>query len=152
MLSHLNVIANIVQGSLHDNPGRKRSNVTTQAALGLLPLSHIYGLTVNGLMSQYRGDECVILPKFDLTTLLSAIQRFKLQQLNLVPPILIQLVSAKETDKYDLSSVRFVFSGAAPLGIELTEDILKKFPTWKVGQGYGKNALVRLCLSSASVE
>jgi acyl-CoA synthetase (AMP-forming)/AMP-acid ligase II len=137
MLSHLNVIANIVQGSLHDDPGRKRSNVTTQAALGLLPLSHIYGLTVNGLMSQYRGDECVILPKFDLTTLLSAIQRFKLQQLNLVPPILIQLVSAKETNKYDLSSVRFVFSGAAPLGIELTEDILKKFPTWKVGQGYG---------------
>lgn len=139
MLSHLNIIANIVQGALLDDPGRKHNKISTQATLGLLPLSHIYGLTVNALISQYRGDECVILPKFELASLLSAIQRFKLEQLNLVPPILIQLVSSKETDKYDLTSVRFAFSGAAPLGIELTQDLLKKFPSWNVGQGYGKN-------------
>lgn len=133
-------MANIIQADLHDSLARKKYGFETQVTLGLLPLSHIYGLTMNALVSQYRGDEVIILPKFELKSLLNAIQRFRLEQLNIVPPIIIQLVASKETEKYDLSSVRFIFSGAAPLGIELTEDLLKKFPTWSVGQGYGKSS------------
>lgn len=137
MISHRNIIANVVQSTVFELPARKKQGVETQVTLGLLPLSHIYGLTMNALLGQYRGDEVVILAKFELITLLKAIERFKLAQINVVPPLLIQLLGSKETDKYDLSSVRFVFSGAAPLGTELTEDLLKKFPSWKIGQGYG---------------
>lgn len=47
------------------------------------------------------------------------------------------LSSRHELDKYDLGSVRSVFTGAAPLGKETIEGIRKLFPQWRVGQGYG---------------
>jgi len=41
--------------------------------------------------------------------------------------------------KYDLSSVRSIFTGAAPLGAETAEELQKIYPTWKIRQGYGKS-------------
>ena len=53
--------------------------------------------------------------------------------------MIIQLLRERETCKrYDLSSVRFVFSGAAPLGEETIHKIEQRFPTWNVGQAYGE--------------
>lgn len=40
-------------------------------------------------------------------------------------------------EKYDLSSVWSLFTGAAPLGQETAEDLQKIFPSWKIRQGYG---------------
>jgi acyl-coenzyme A synthetase/AMP-(fatty) acid ligase len=40
--------------------------------------------------------------------------------------------------QYDLSSVRFVFSGAAPLGEETIAELEQLYPAWKIGQAYGK--------------
>lgn len=75
--------------------------------------------------------------------LLSAIQRFKIEQMALVPPIMIHMLSSQaECAKYDISSVRFIFSGAAPLGKETMEDLLKVWPKWNICQGYGKRVLV----------
>jgi acyl-coenzyme A synthetase/AMP-(fatty) acid ligase len=39
--------------------------------------------------------------------------------------------------KYDLSSIRLLFTGAAPLGKETAEELLKIYPNWRIGQGYG---------------
>lgn len=41
--------------------------------------------------------------------------------------------------KYDLSSVRLVFSGAAPLGGETIQKIKEVYPSWLIGQGYGNS-------------
>lgn len=139
MISHQNVIANIMQTTAYESVSRKQHGVDTQAIIGLLPLSHIYALTLIALLSQYRGDGVIILPKFELDTFLSAVQKYKINQLSVVPPILIQILDQKaKCDKYDLSSVRWVFSGAAPLGSELMEDLLVRYPKWRIGQGYGK--------------
>lgn len=46
-------------------------------------------------------------------------------------------------DKYDLSSVQALFTGAAPLGRETAEDLQKQYPEWKIRQGYGM--LLRTC-------
>ena len=49
------------------------------------------------------------------------------------------MLSAKnECDKYDLSSVRFLYTGAAPTGKETVEELLRRYPTWRIGQGYGE--------------
>lgn len=138
MISHQNVIANVMQTTVYEKVGRQKNGVDTQVILGILPFSHIYALTLITLLSQYRGDEVIILPKFELETLLTAVHSFKINQLSVVPPILIQLFHNKAMcDKYDLSSVRWVFSGAAPLGSELQENLLKRYPKWGIGQGYG---------------
>lgn len=140
MISHRNVIANVMQSGAFDNVSRQKDGVDTQVVLGLLPLSHIYALTLVALLGQYRGDEAIILPKFELDTFLASVQNFKINQLSVVPPILIQILHNKaQCDKYDLSSVRWVFSGAAPLGSELMEDLLVRYPKWRIGQGYGKS-------------
>ena len=41
-------------------------------------------------------------------------------------------------DKFDLSSIDAVFTGAAPLGAETAEALQKQHPEWRIRQGYGK--------------
>ncbi|KAK8877251.1 acetyl-CoA synthetase-like protein [Apiospora arundinis] len=149
MVSHRNVIANMMQLRWFESVGRRQKGVETQVALGVLPLSHIYGLIVVALSSIYRGDQVVILPKFELRGLLECTQRFKINQLNLVPPVIIQLLRNQPLcRKYDLSSVRYVYTGAAPLGAETHEEVLQAFPGWQIGQGYGMTETATVVLSS----
>lgn len=110
----------------------------TENCLGLLPMSHIYGLVVICHASVYRGDGVIVLPKFDFPTTLQAIQTYKINTLFLVPPIIILMTKNKQLlAKYDLSSVWSLFTGAAPLGKETAEDLQAIFPSWKIRQGYG---------------
>jgi ribosome assembly protein SQT1 len=43
--------------------------------------------------------------------------------------------------KYDLSSVRAIFTGAAPLGAETAEELQRLYPSWKIRQGYGMQSV-----------
>lgn len=138
MVSHYNLIANILQVTALESVGRKSLGVDTQVALGVLPFSHIYGITIISLLAVFRGDQIIVLPKFELNSLLQAVQTFKIQQLNIVPPILVQMISnALQCAKYDLSSIRLLYSGAAPLGKETVDELKKIYPKWYVTQGYG---------------
>lgn len=56
----------------------------TENVLGLLPMSHIYGLVVISHASIYRGDGVIVLPKFEFTATLQAIQDYKIGSLFLV--------------------------------------------------------------------
>jgi acyl-CoA synthetase (AMP-forming)/AMP-acid ligase II len=86
----------------------------------------------------WRGDELIVLPKFEFTDFLQAIERFKINYIPVVPPIVVRMLSDRDIlKKYDLSSIRLVFTGAAPLGKQTAEELLKLYPKWKIGQGYG---------------
>jgi len=139
MISHYNVIANVLQIEAFEKPVRdRRPGITDEVALALLPLSHIYGLVVVAQASTYRGDSCIVLPKFELQTFLKAIETYKIQTLYIVPPIIIQLLKSEaECKKYNLESVRSLFTGAAPLGAETAAELQKIYKTWKIRQGYG---------------
>ncbi|CAJ2503683.1 Uu.00g110770.m01.CDS01 [Anthostomella pinea] len=149
MIAHRNVIANMMQIRWHDSVGRKAQNISTQICMGLLPLSHIYGLVVIAAAGPYRGDGVVVLPRFELRTLLESIQRFRVNFMHLVPPIIIQLLRNHQTcATYDLTSVRFIYTGAAPLGAETHTAIERAFPNWKIGQGYGMTETSTVVTSS----
>lgn len=139
MISHRNVISNILQIATFEKPVRdKRPGNGSEVGLGLLPLSHIYGLVVIAQGSTWRGDGCIILPKFELQSYLKAIQDHKIETLYVVPPIIIQMAKNQQScAKYDLSSVNSIFTGAAPLGAETAEELQKIYPSWKIRQGYG---------------
>lgn len=144
MISHQNVIANIMQIVLHERPSREARarnlgvDAYSENALGLLPMSHIYGLIVISLVGPYRGDGVIVLPKYELKILLQAVQDFKMQILYLVPPMIIHITKSPDVVKqYDLSSVYAAFTGAAPLGKETSNDLNRIFPDWAVRQGYG---------------
>lgn len=144
MISHRNVIANTMQITTYDNYFRQTlkqpgDEYYVENELGLLPFSHIYALVVMLHAGIYRGDGIVILPKFEFQQLLKAVQDQKISTLYLVPPIVILMTKNKALlDKFDLSAVKIIFTGAAPLGEETAEDLQKQHPDWLIRQGYGE--------------
>ncbi len=134
MLTHRNLVANIAQMStvVGIAPG--------SSTIALLPYFHIYGMTV--LMNLYlaRGGVQITLPRFDLETMLGLIETHRVRHLYVAPPIVLALARHPAVAGYDLSSLEFVFSGAAPLGAELAEACAARLGC-AVIQGYGMTEL-----------
>jgi acyl-CoA synthetase (AMP-forming)/AMP-acid ligase II len=140
MLTHRNLVANVAQTRpLIDLQDEER-------IIAVLPFFHIYGLTV--LMNQglQWGGTVVTLPRFDLEDFLRVIQDHKITRAFVAPPILLALAKHPLVDKYDLSSLRSILSGAAPLDEQLAlaaEQRLRKGADTgvTVAQGYGMTEL-----------
>ncbi|KAF5618013.1 putative phenylacetyl ligase [Fusarium sp. NRRL 25303] len=112
MISHRNIIANVLQLTTYESVSRQKDGIETQACLGALPFSHIYGLLIISFASTFRGDEVVVLPEFDLEKALVAVQTYKIAHMFVVPPIIIRIIHNKTLcSKYDLSSVRWLYTG-----------------------------------------
>lgn len=156
MISHRNVISNVLQIAAFEKPHRDSKQdpgskyPKTEVALGLLPQSHIYALVVICHATTYRGDQVINLPKFEIQQFLNSIQRFKINTLCLVPPIIILMAKNKAAlDKFDLRSVEAIFTGAAPLGAETAEELQSQYPSWKIRQGYGLTETSTVICSTA---
>lgn len=79
-----------------------------------------------------------MLPKFDLTHFLKSIERFQIYELFVVPPVVVMMRNNLDIlKKYDLSSVKFLYTGAAPLGKESVAELRSVYPDWNVCQAYG---------------
>ncbi|MEU5691444.1 4-coumarate--CoA ligase family protein [Actinosynnema sp. NPDC020468] len=130
MLTHRNLVANIVQcGPL------LRIGDTTKI-LAVLPFFHIYGMQVlmnNGL---HVGATVVTMPRFDLPEFLRVIQDHRTDRVYIAPPVAVALAKHPLVDQYDLSGIDTIFSGAAPLDVDLAAAVAKRLGC-KVSQGYG---------------
>lgn len=134
MLTHYNIIANICQISDAD----EMLDLTPKdAVMAVLPFFHIYGMVLVKIAALIRGAHVVSIPRFDKTLFLSLIQKHNISFLPLVPPLVLFLAKDPTVKKYDISSVREIVCGAAPLGPELTQIALKALPGVKIRQGYG---------------
>ncbi len=104
--------------------------------LAVLPLSHIYGLTKILHWPVLVGTPVVVLPRFELGPFCRAVQTHKVTVVMLVPPIALILARDPEVSKWDLSSLRLVVSGAAPMGKDLEDETAARLKC-EVGQAYG---------------
>jgi acyl-CoA synthetase (AMP-forming)/AMP-acid ligase II len=102
----------------------------------VLPFFHIYGMNVLMNMCLHAGATIVTMPRFDLESFLRIIQDHRVTVAFLVPPIVLALAKHPLVDHYDLSSIRSIFSGAAPLGADLAEACGERVGC-SVRQGYG---------------
>jgi len=131
MLSHRNLVANILQV---DAASHLRDGEDT--LIGFLPFFHIYGLVVIMMVGFRSGATLVVMPRFDLAQYLDLIERYRTTVLHVVPPIVLALAKSPAVNGRDFSSVRKLFSGAAPLGADVIGQC-----TARVGcvlqQGYG---------------
>lgn len=82
------------------------------------------------------GLPVIILPKFELEKACQAIQEFGITFASIPPPVVLALAKHPAVAKYDLSTIKFVHSGAAPLGRDLVEMVWDRL-TIPVMQGYG---------------
>jgi 4-coumarate--CoA ligase len=130
MLTHHNLVANLAQGEHAIGMG------DAEVVVAVLPFFHIYGMQVlmNGVL--HYGGTAVTMPRFDLEEFLRIIAEHKVTRAYVVPPIVLALAKHPLVDKYDMSSLRSVFSGAAPLGAELAAEASVRIGC-EVVQGYG---------------
>ncbi|XP_033217318.1 4-coumarate--CoA ligase 1-like [Belonocnema kinseyi] len=132
MLTHKNILTMIQQYDECKVPVT-RVNGTM---LGLMPFSHAYGFCL--LMTVFAfGATQIIISKFEENIFLKAIEKYRIQVLNLAPPLLVFLAKSPIVDKYDLSSVTRVSSGAAPLSVEIEEAVKKRFKLPFIRNSYG---------------
>ncbi|KAN0134265.1 hypothetical protein V8E53_007763 [Lactarius tabidus] len=142
-ISHYAPIANILQAAawwkVNDNnvPWEDRRIRPGDVTTAVLPFYHIYGLVINLHFILFAGSSVVVVPKFDFVGFLESIKRHKVTHLLVVPPMVVLLCKHPATKNYDLSRIRLLFSGAAPLSAELTDSVVKLLPNAFVGQGYG---------------
>ncbi|KAK8608266.1 hypothetical protein V6N13_023693 [Hibiscus sabdariffa] len=135
MLTHKGLVTSVAQQVDGENPNLYFHS--EDVILCTLPMFHIYALNSIMLCGLRVGAAILIMQKFEIGMLLELIQKHKVTVAPMVPPLVLAIAKSSETDKYNLSSVRIVKSGAAPLGQELEDAVKVKFSGAKFGQGYG---------------
>ncbi len=134
MLTHHNLVANLEQFAGHTSYG------DDEVCYAVLPFFHIYGMQILMHAMVSRGVVVVTVPRFDMVQMLELIQTHRITRLFLVPPIVLALAKHPIVDAYDLSSVRQIFSGAAPLGGDVAQAAASRLGC-AMAQGYGMTEL-----------
>jgi acyl-CoA synthetase (AMP-forming)/AMP-acid ligase II len=129
MLTHRNLVATLRQ---HEGIYHVGSDDVLLAAL---PFFHIYGLSIILGYGLRHGATIVTLPRFDPQRWLSLIETQRVTWLHVAPPMIL-LLTSPEAAQADLTSLRHVVSGAAPLDSALTARAEARIGC-RIGQGYG---------------
>jgi acyl-CoA synthetase (AMP-forming)/AMP-acid ligase II len=130
MLTHENLIANTLQVQACELIKESDTLVC------VLPLFHIYGMVVIMNVGLYVGAQIVVMPRFDLASFLKNLQDYGVTLAHVVPPIMLALAQHPSVDNYDLSKLRTLFSGAAPLSEKLARACSERL-NCSIRQGYG---------------
>jgi acyl-CoA synthetase (AMP-forming)/AMP-acid ligase II len=135
MLTHRSIATNLAQLSpaMPMGPGDR--------ILAVLPFFHIYGLTALMNAPLRQGATVVVLPRFELDTFLAAIQKHRITGLYVAPPIVLALAKHPAVAGYDLSSLKYIISSAAPLDATLAAACSERLGLPPVGQAYGMTEL-----------
>ncbi|KAL2357169.1 putative 4-coumarate-CoA ligase [Cryomyces antarcticus] len=139
-ITHRNYVANTAQYT-HMSSLLPDADETRKRArwLCFLPMYHAMAQTIFCVVGPVRGIPVYLMPKFDFLKMLEKVQKYRITDLTLVPPVVVALAKHPATKKYDLSSVERVGSGAAPLGREVCAEVETLWPAGKINvkQGWG---------------
>jgi len=130
MLTHRNLVATVCLAE----PVLAASQEAV--LIGVLPLFHVYGLALLLGITLHIGATMVTMPRFDLEEFLRLLQDYRVTHAAVVPPLVLALAKHPLVDRYDLSALRVVGSGAAPLGANLQDSCAGRLGC-AVGQGLG---------------
>lgn len=129
-LTHRNLVANISQTMPVER--LQKGEVT----VGVLPFYHIYGMTIILSMALRCGATVVTMPRFEMEDFCALVTDHGIESGYLVPPIILGLAKSPVVDEYDLSSLDYITSGAAPLGKDVAKACADRLGCM-VKQGYG---------------
>ena len=130
MLSHRNLVSNVAQ--IEPINGMTPDDVV----LAVLPFFHIYGMTVLLNAALKARASLLVMPRFDMVEFLEGTQQHKVTYAFIAPPVAVALAKHPIVDKYDLSSIHTMLSGAAPLDAELGNAVATRLDL-NMAQGFG---------------
>ena len=102
-----------------------------------VPLFHVTGCNSQLLPTCENGDALVIMPVFEVQAFLRAIRDERLNILTSVPAVFWLAINQPNFKEIDVSQVRWVTYGGAPIAPELVARIMESFPNARVGNGFG---------------
>jgi 4-coumarate--CoA ligase len=145
MISHGNHVANASQViKLRELTPDWETLQETAKWLCMLPMYHAYGQSYFITIAARVGTPVYVMKRFDLVQMLECAQKYKITTFHLVPPIAVLLAKSPLTKNYDLSSIRSVGSGAAPLSTSIMKEVDALFP-----EETGMKMTVSIVVSSA---
>lgn len=103
---------------------------------GILPFFHSFGLTTVMNFSIWMAGTDILIPRPEPLVILQAIQKYKINFYPAVPTIYVGLLNHPDIAKYDISSIKGCFSGAAPLPVEVIKEFEAKTGA-QICEGYG---------------
>jgi len=83
------------------------------------------------------GGHCVILPRFDVRQLLQCIATYRINSMTLVPTMLRMMLDHPDFSTFDLSSLKMIAYGAAPMPLALLRKVIAAFPSTEIFQTFG---------------
>ncbi|CAL0330361.1 unnamed protein product [Lupinus luteus] len=132
MLTHKGLVTTVAQQVAGENPNIYLHS--KDVILCVLPLYHIFAINSALLCGLRVGAAILIMQRFEIIKVLELVQKHKVTFAPFVPPIILAIAKNPEVERYDLSSIRMIMSGAAPLGKELVEAWNAKLPKVTLGQ------------------
>ena len=133
MLTHRNLVANTIQiGKWYYN-----ANDGEDSMIAVLPLFHVFAMTVVMNMSVMKGMELFIMPQFTVPELLELIKNEHPAYVAAVPTMYIAMANHDSVGNYDFSSIKFCLSGGAPLPADVKRIYEQRTKAKLVGEGYG---------------
>ena len=109
MLTHRNLVANLCQIDKIETTG------PGDVVLGILPFFHIFGITVIVNAAFSTGATVIVVPRFEAQTFLGILERHRITQAFVPPPLALLLAKHPAVDSVDLSALR-VITSAPPHG------------------------------------
>lgn len=130
MLSHANLYTNAVVTA------KQLPLVPSDVALAALPLFHIYGMTTAMNAPFLVGARVVLLPRFEVETVMKTIEHEKVTSFCGVPTMYIAVINHPEVSRFNLKSIRTCISGGAPLPVAVRKKFIEITGSSLV-EGYG---------------
>ncbi|KAG6829464.1 hypothetical protein H0H92_004426 [Tricholoma furcatifolium] len=146
-ISHYGLIANIIQMAAHNQIETTHRSRTARGfrpgdvAIGVLPFYHVAGLVIGLHFAMFCAMSVVVIEKYNILSTLESIVRHRITHLVIVPPLAIELckehVKHPAVKNHDLSAVKHILIGAAPVPKEVQAQLFESFPDAQIGQAYG---------------
>lgn len=130
MITHFNLVANTLQSM---NAVEARED---DILISFLPFNHIYGLTYFLCGSIYSGARQVVMGRFNAEECLRLMEKYRVTLFFGVQPALLAFLNLPNLGSYNLSSLRYIWIGAAPLAAAVAQTIREKFGV-PVARHYG---------------
>jgi acyl-CoA synthetase (AMP-forming)/AMP-acid ligase II len=134
MLTHYNLVAMLRQmeaaAVLHQG----------DRVICVVPCYHVYGFHIVLNLALRTGATVVTLPRFDLEEFLGALQDYEINIVPVVPPIVLALSRTPLLDRFDLSKLKTLHCGAAPLSVEVASAACERLGV-RISYGYGMTEL-----------
>lgn len=132
MLSHRNILANVIQLASWF-PGLRNGE---ERFLSVLPFFHVFGLTVGMNLALYTGGAMILVPRFNVGELLKTVHKEKPTIFPGVPTIFIGMLNDPKRDRYDLTSIRLCITGSAPMPVDCLQSF-EEITGSVIIEGYG---------------